>query len=168
MEYGDVLLTLAEVSVAFAGFAGVVSVFGRNDPSSWSFADRSRFYSLVSTSLAVVFLSVIPFGLAALHISAATVWRIASGLLVVYLAASLIVWRQQFRSASKQERSAVSLPVLWGVVLCDVVILGLQVYNMTLGASIGPYLICLILLVGQAAFYFARLLVLSFRARHNP
>lgn len=168
MEYGDVLLTLAEVSVAFAGFAGVVAVFGRNDPATWTFADRSRFYSLVSTSLSVVFLSLVPIALAALEIPVSTVWRLTSGLFLVYLGTSLVVWFRQFCAASDQERLVVSSLVLWGVMLCDAVILGLLTYDMILGAAVGPYLLALILMAGQSAFYFARLLVLSFGTRRAP
>ena len=70
MDHGDILLTLAEVSVAFAGFSGVVAVFGRRDPGTWSFADRFRFFSLVHASLFSLLLCIMPFGLLALNVAA--------------------------------------------------------------------------------------------------
>lgn len=167
MEHTDVLLTLAEVSVAFAGFSGIVAVFGRRDPKAWSFADRARFYALVSTSLAAVFLAVIPFGLLALGIPAAFVWRTSSGLFAIYLVLTYISWAHQFRSASIEQRSGVSRIVAWGVMVSSVVILGINVYNAAIAASAGPFLLALILLVGQAGFYFARLLVLSFDVKRH-
>ena len=42
MEHSDVLLTITEVSVAFAGFSGIVAVFGRRDPGRWPLGDRYR------------------------------------------------------------------------------------------------------------------------------
>ena len=88
MEHGDLLLTLAEVSVAFAGFSGVVAVFGRRDPSSWSFADRYRFLLLVESSLSLLLFCILPFGLSSLHITDESVWRAMSALVVSYLVLS--------------------------------------------------------------------------------
>lgn len=158
MEHSDVFLTLAEVSVAFAGFSGIVAVFGRRDPGQWSAADRYRFFSLVETSLVAAFLSLVPFGCAAMRLSPELIWRLSSILLVVYMAASYAVHIVQYRSLPTEARASAGWADAYVTAIVDVVIVALSIYNLTILGEAGPFLLALLLLVGQSGFFFARLL----------
>jgi len=165
MEYSDVFLTLAEVSVAFAGFSGIVAVFGRRDPGRWSLGDRYRFLSLVETSLVAAFLSLIPFGCAAMRLSPEFVWTLSSILFVVYMAASYVIHILQYRSLPTDARAGASWVDAYATGIVDVVIVGLNIYNLTILGEAGPFLLALLLLVGQAGYFFARLLFQALRTQ---
>ena len=58
MDIDALLLGLAEVSVAFAGFSGVVAALGRK--AEWTDIERYRFTNLVTVSIATALFSFLP------------------------------------------------------------------------------------------------------------
>ena len=86
VDHQDLLQTLAEVSVALAGFSGVVTVFGRRHTGEWDSADRLHLSFMLETSFAVLFLSLLPFALLAVELSPRSTWTIMSGVLAAFLA----------------------------------------------------------------------------------
>jgi hypothetical protein len=78
MKAADALSALAEVSVAFAGFSGIVTAFRQRDPGQWSGLDRFRFRFMVEFSLATLALSLFPFFVSELGFSEARVWTLSS------------------------------------------------------------------------------------------
>ena len=71
----DLLQTLAEVSIAFAGFSGVVGVFGGG--SALSDAERAlRVRMMVTASLAAFFASLFPLVLGQFEFAASRVWPV--------------------------------------------------------------------------------------------
>jgi hypothetical protein len=94
----ETLAVLAEVSVAFAGFSGIVTVFRRPDPSLWSGLDRFRLRFMVEFSLATLALSLLPLLLAELGLTERGVWGLSS--LVLGLGASYYLVRSLRRVRS--------------------------------------------------------------------
>ena len=164
MDHEDILLTLAEVSVALAGFSGVVAVFGRRDPGTWSFADRFRFFALVHTSLSSLLLCILPFGLLAFNIPEEAVWSALSALFVVYNAVVGFFTSRRFLAASSSERAEFTsgvMPVMFAILAP---ILVLSIFNVAVGGTFGPFLVALIYLLVLSSFLFARMLVSAFGA----
>ncbi|MDX1649741.1 MAG: hypothetical protein R3263_07785 [Myxococcota bacterium] len=83
MKAAEALSVLAEVSVAFAGFSGIVTVFRRRNPGDWSALDRFRFRFMIEFSLATLFLSLAPFFAAELGLTEPRLWTACSLLLAV-------------------------------------------------------------------------------------
>ncbi len=167
MDHGEILLTLAEVSVAFAGFSGVVAVFGRRDPGSWAFSDRFRFFSLVHTSLASLLLCILPFGLLAFHVAEESVWRSLSALFVLYNVVVAFLSFRRLLAASPSERAEFT-PIVLPVTLAMIAaILAFNIHNVAAGATFGPFLVGLIFLLALSSFLFARMLVSAFGARRS-
>ena len=164
MDHRDILLTLAEISVAFAGFSGVVAVFGRRDPGTWSFADRVRFFMLVHASLSSLLLCIVPFGLLALNVAEASVWRSLSAVFVLNIIVVGFLFIRRFLAASSSERAEFTLivfPVFFAIIAS---VLVLSIYNVAVGATFGPFLVALIFLLVYSSFLFARMLVSAFGA----
>ena len=164
MDHRDILLTLAEISVAFAGFSGVVAVFGRRDPGTWSFADRVRFFMLVHASLSSLLLCIVPFGLLALNVAEASVWRSLSALIVLNIIVVGFLFIRRFLAASSSERAEFTLivfPVFFAILAA---VLVLNIYNVAVGATFGRFLVTLIFLLAYSSFLFARMLVSAFGA----
>jgi hypothetical protein len=162
MDHEDILLTLAEVSVALAGFSGVVAVFGRRDPGTWSFADRFRFFALVHTSLSSLLLCILPFGLLAFNIPEEAVWRALSSLLVLYLIVVAVLSTRRLLAAAASERGEFTAIVMPVGLAIGAATLALNIYNVAVGAAFGPFLLGLIFLLVTSSFLFARMLVSAF------
>ena len=162
VDQGEVLLTLAEVAVAFAGFSGVVAVFGRRDPTSWSFADRVRFSSLVASSLSLLLLCILPFTLLALQIPEESVWRGLSAFVAVYFIVSNVFFVRRMRAASASERAELTVIVLRVFRTGQVLVVILSVYNAVLVGEFGLFLAALTWLLIQSGFLFARMLISGF------
>jgi hypothetical protein len=161
----EVLLTIAELSVAFAGFSGIVATFGRRDPRHWSVPDRYRFRALIETSLAAALLALLPSGLAIAPLEPARVWQISSLVVATYTVVSYLASYRRYRSMLSQATSDASRPLMAGIVVCDVGIVALSLYNVLGAKTAWPLVLSLMLLVAQAAFFFARMLFKTFTER---
>ena len=79
MPNNDILLSLAEISAAFAGFAALVSVLSkRNDKMADAIHDLLRLRLVISSSVAGVAAALFPIGLAAYGINPEVTWRLAA------------------------------------------------------------------------------------------
>jgi len=61
MDESELLLTVAEISVAFAGFASIASIFGRRSGHDDARVDSGRLLNMLTTSLTVTGLALLPF-----------------------------------------------------------------------------------------------------------
>jgi hypothetical protein len=93
MEHSDLLAILAQLFIAFAGFAGIVAAFStiRLSPEATVF----RLRALVAVALFALVISLLPFLLEAFHASAAATLRISAFLFGVGLCGITVwIWRQ--------------------------------------------------------------------------
>ena len=81
MQHSETLLTLAELGIAFAGFTGLVAVFGGARLEADARVHHVRFRGMIETALILVIFSIAPIVLSAFDLGDQTVWRVASGLL---------------------------------------------------------------------------------------
>ena len=97
MDSEGPLLTIAEISVALAGFASIVVAIRGANPSGWSRQDRFGLANVFAASLAALVGSLVPFPLHQLALSDTTVWSISNALFVVMPVAYLtfLVVRQR-------------------------------------------------------------------------
>ena len=56
-----VLLSVAEISVAFAGFAGIITAVVSNNPKGWDKGNLNRFRLMIFSSLSAIVASLMPF-----------------------------------------------------------------------------------------------------------
>ena len=87
MHEVDILLTMAEVAIALAGFAGVVTAFQRWGAGEWPPASLIRFRSMVELSLGAFAFSLIPLVFVLGDISGRATWATCSVLLAVFIVA---------------------------------------------------------------------------------
>ena len=89
MQYDDTLATIAEVSVALAGFTGVVAVLGRRSSGGWSREELLQLRALVETSLTAFFVSFVPGIVNSTVDTEVAVWRWSNGALAIAHLANL-------------------------------------------------------------------------------
>lgn len=86
-EQTSVLLSLAQLGVAFAGFAAIVVLFGR-DGGRWKGHHRvDRFHGMVVHALVAVLFCLLPLIIDAFTAKPDSIWRIGSALLGVEIVA---------------------------------------------------------------------------------
>lgn len=84
MQHTEILLTLAEVATAFAGFASIVAVFRKRGELTLHL-DAFRFRGIIENCLVVLAFSLLPLIVDSYGLWEGVSWRISSmALLVVY------------------------------------------------------------------------------------
>lgn len=91
MEESDLLLTIAEVAVAFAGFAGLVGILGQRSSHDDPRVLASRMRGMIFFSLIAVAFSLAPPLLHRWGLEDETVWRVASLLFALALG-GVVAW----------------------------------------------------------------------------
>jgi hypothetical protein len=87
MQNGNLFLTIAEVAVAFAGFASIVSVLGERRSDVPNHVNAVRMRGMILSSLLAVAFSLLPFLLYSYGLDGANLWRTSSGILFLPTAA---------------------------------------------------------------------------------
>ena len=88
MQDSEILLTFAEISVAFAGFASIAVLFRRREQSRWDPSDAFRYRSMLANSLFSCVFAFLPLVLGRFELPDRALWPICSALLLIYY-----VWR---------------------------------------------------------------------------
>ena len=97
MTGSGTLETLAEVSIAFAGFSSLVVVFRSRGTTNWLPQEISTLWTMVGSSLACLLFALLPLALHLMNLADVTVWRICSALLCVTISGGLFALRQDDR-----------------------------------------------------------------------
>ncbi len=161
MELVGVLQSIAEVSVALAGFGGLAAGLGYRTRGDWSGDDRIRLFALAIISLSVVFACYLPTVIGALGSLAP--WRIASAIFLL-VPLSLLggqVWINLRGMPAGYSRAAVGL--LFGIQLAAVALLSIVALGVASSKAQGLYLSATLLMLLDASVMFVRLLATSFR-----
>lgn len=158
------LLTTAEVAVAFAGFASVVTAFRRREHEGWAPQDALRFQLMIASSLSVVFFALLPFAIDFFGASESSVWASASCVLGLYLVLSLASVAR--RTNSLTARSALNPHIARSFAAGALITLSLQALNaagVVFEREPGPYFLGLLYLLVLAGVSFARMLPMDVR-----
>ena len=158
VDHQDLLQTLAEVSVALAGFSGVVTVFGRRHTGEWDPADRLTLSFMLETSLAALFLSLLPLALLAAELSPRSTWIVMSGVLAAFLVVVDGAAISRYRRLPSDQQIALGRTLNTASLLGDLCVVVLQLFNVFSAHEFSPYLIGLIWLLFGCALFFVRLL----------
>lgn len=170
VEGESLLQTIAEISVAFAGFTGVVGAFGRSSGSAWSAGDRLRFNVMLGNSLAALLFALLPLIVYHLGSRDEAVWRISSLAFAIYLAGTAFFDIRLFRSGRARpdasDRPSPTIAVLVGTLTFSAMIV--QVLNaLSIGfhREVGAYLLGLAILLAVSSLMFIRLLSFASASR---
>jgi hypothetical protein len=161
MEGSDVLIVIAEVSVAFAGFAGIVAVFRQRDLAEWAPVDATRFRFMVECSLTTILFALLPFVFHHLGASASITWSACSALMAAAVVGLLISGSFSVRYLRSQASgfSPALLRFLQAGTLLTLALLVLNALRIGFTAEFGPYLAALAwVLVGSGVNFFRLLL----------
>lgn len=156
----DVLLTLAEVAVAFAGFASVVAIFQARWRGDTVPFDLFRFWVMLAFSLALLFFAALPIVLHFLGLSDATVWRASSALLAAFVVGNAAWIASLIRRGVETVVSSLTPRISAAAQVTYVISLVAQASNVAGlfgGPGFGLYLVGLTMLMVGAGVNFVRL-----------
>jgi hypothetical protein len=166
----DLLLTLAEIAVAFAGFASLVSILGERQSVDHALVLSARMRAMLLSALLVTGFAVLPPAINAYAADPGTTWAIAYPLLLIgagaYLAWLWVTLHSLQRARDFSNRPFQTFVILPVLLLTSLAIASLAIFNLVLRRP-GLYLTVLLLILFQGAFAFA-LIVFSFLPQLPP
>ena len=156
MDIEGTLLTLAELAVALAGFAGVVTAFQRR-ARPWTRHDSMRLWNMLRFALALLFFALLPLAWVAAD---SDPWVICTALLGLTVAgqAGVSSWLAITRPPGTQLFVALFLG-LGGAIVAAVILLSAA--GALLEQPFAAYFIGLLWLVLASALFFVRLVYLG-------
>ena len=160
MEGESILQTMAEVSVALAGFTGVVAAFGQRR-GQWSATDTVRFRVMLSTSFLALGICVLPFAVHHMGAEPAATWAISSALLAGVLVIMLLLNTHWVRQLGARKDASFRMWVFlsaYSLVSVAAVCLVLNALGIGFHRAFGPYFLALCCVLLNCALMFIRLL----------
>jgi hypothetical protein len=158
------------VAATFAGFSGVVAVFGRRAHGEWFLEDRFRLTNMLVTSLGACLFGFVPTVGVLLHIRGDDLWAIASllmcGYCVAFIVRTLPHWRHLTVKHPGVLSPRVSAVVLGSSGLAAVLQL-LNAVSILFHREAGPYVLGLLLLLIIAGIQFALLVLRPLSGHHR-
>jgi hypothetical protein len=166
LQGSDILIVIAEVAAAFAGFAGIVSIFRHRASGAWDPPDAYRFRFMVELSLCTVAFALLPFIIHHFGVAPRVVWSSCSALLGLMYVALLVLGRIRARHLRggpgvKIHRGLMTFAVSGAIV--SLVLLVLNALRIGFDGEFGPYLAGLAWLLAISGIMFLRLLLLGIR-----
>ncbi len=155
-DYADLLLTMAEVSVAFAGFASITVLFRGRSAGDWTIPDQLRYGAMLRGSLCACLFSLFPIVLLRAGLSEPWTWSLSSVGLIIYGGLASRVFAFLFRI-----RARPSVEILRNVVVAGLIV-ALQLLNLLrvgFDREAAPVLVGVGLLLTNAGMNFYRLVV---------
>jgi hypothetical protein len=156
---GESLLTAAiEVGIALAGFSGIVAVLGRRTEGGWSIADKIRLQLLLQTSFSTILFAMLPLFLLSMRIAPSSIWRISSGIWLVYIAVDVPVRMRQIARSREESAETISTRYVASLAAGLMAVFLVQLLNAVSLAQAWPHLLAVIWTIVVAFIQFIRLL----------
>jgi hypothetical protein len=161
MDQSEVLIGIAEIATALAGFTGVVVVFGSRSEGNWHPGDRLRLNFLLEASLTAggfALMALILFG----SVTANLAWAATSAAWALFMPFSLYSSGRRIRESLKSHGDVDRLANRL-VFLMFATLVVLQVANALVWQQFTPLLAALSVNLAGAAMQFARLIRSAFQ-----
>jgi hypothetical protein len=159
MDVTELLMVGIEVSVAFAGFAGIVATFqmrGEQDVSRGAIAGLGLIvqYSLLSALLCVFPLILLTFGM-----TEQATWGFSSVVMALFVMYASISHYSKVRNAVKRPLTLLMMRLLHGINVPVVIFLFLNSIGIVFDREAGPYIATIAWALSMVAYMFAELLL---------
>lgn len=159
MDESSLLLEGVEVSVALAGFAGIVATFQFRDNSKVRRGDMVGLTMLVSFSLVIAFFCALPLALGVFSIRDTTIWAVTSSLGAIYVFNSMWFVHRRMHSVRMKARTRRLFAALQAVAGLLAVLNILNAANVGFSREPGPHIASLLFGLCLVGYMFVRLLV---------
>ena len=159
MAPSDILPTIAEISVAIVGFAGILFALGNQSATANEKMNMFRIKIMVETGLLTTFLSLTPVLFLSIPILAPYTWRISSLMLAVLIPVyTLLSFHRQFRLVGNYIESKLDYTVMI-VQFPTIVLLLMVAFEWGDVPHFGSYLFGLFFWLGISMLMFVRIIL---------
>jgi hypothetical protein len=159
VEESALLLVGVEVSVALAGFAGIVATFQGRNEGALARGDVVGLTIIVNFSLVGAFFCTLPLVLTIFGARGATIWSINSALQCVYMLNRMQYVHRNMSAVALRQSTRRLFRVIQGIAALIAVGLALNALNYGFHREAGPSIAALFFGLGLVGFMFARLLL---------
>ena len=164
MEQSEILIGIAEIATALAGFTGVVVVFGSRSHGSWEAGDRLRLVFLLEASLTAGGFALLTLILVNSRLDTQTIWALISSLWALFMCISLYISYSRIKE-NQQPGSDGDRTVNRIVAVVFVALITIQFVNALVWREFTPVLAALVVNLAGAAMQFARLIRSAFQTK---
>jgi len=151
----EVFLTLADFSIALAGFTSVVIVFVQQG-ERWRDVDAFRIRNALFLSIASAFLSFFPFLFQLLHFSEKNIWANCSYLFIMAVFTFWVIQINRYKKLSIEDKELIPMKVIIMVSTVLFTAIILQIVNVLIYCEPGLYMLSILLLLFLSFFAFVR------------
>lgn len=159
MDESALLLVGIEVSVAFAGFAGIIATFQNRDEATMDRAHVVGLTMIVNFSLMGAFFCTLPLVLSTFRVEETAIWAINSALQCVYTLNRMHYIHKNMSIVALKRSTRLFFRVLQGVASLVAVALALNAANQVFHRVPGPSIAAIVFGLGLVGYMFARLLL---------
>jgi hypothetical protein len=161
MAETGILIGLAQICVALAGFTSIVAALGNRNKGDWREIDLFRFENLLQTSLMGVVLGISPIIFLKMEASAEKAWQWTAVIGAVYFVVGFLRAILKVRKLPRNEISEISRLVASVSLIGTIGLGGLMTLNaigLVYHGSPGPIILVIGWLIAFASFQFVLLL----------
>ncbi len=159
MFASDLLLVGAEVSVAFAGFSGIIATFQFRDETRIKRGDIVALSMIVQLSLLGALFSVFPFLLSIFGLEDATVWTISSVFGAIAAAGCMYSVDRGMRNAVRKKSLRFLFGTMQGITFLFILAMTLNAVDVVFHREPGPFIAVLVWALALVGYMFGRLLL---------
>jgi len=159
MEGAELLPTLAEIAIAFAGFASLVSILGGRSSGERLVANLLRLRGMLQSAMMVLAFSLAPFLPAKFGVSDDMSWRIAGALFALATLTPLPFVYPRLLASPLNSRVTVSIGVMQ---LVAGLALATAVATLSLAAVVGAYHFSLFTALATSSILFMRVVTSAY------
>jgi hypothetical protein len=165
MEPDRYLLATAQISLAMAGFAGVVAAYRNQADGGWGEVERFWLRLLLLNSILPFSFSLVGVFILAANLLPGDEWRFLSAVASLCLISYAVMILRNLRTLSPRALAAAGSGLfvsrfLFGILLAVCL---LQLWNAAVRAAFWPFFASILALIIGAIFQFARLVLTSHR-----
>jgi len=159
MEGAELLPTLAEIAVAFAGFASLVSILGGRSSGERLVANLVRLRGMLQSAILVLAFSLAPFVPAKFGISEEVCWRAVGAVFALAMLAPIPFQYPRILSSPVNSRVAASIGLMQ---LVAGLTLAISVAILSPTAVVGAYHFSLFVGLAMSSILFMRVVTSAF------
>ena len=159
MDASDLLLVGAEVGVAIAGFAGIITTYQFRDRTKINRSQVAGLSLIVIGSLGAAFCCVFPLLLSVFGVEDSTLWAICSCVMLVGVGRSMFVNERDLRGVVRTKSQRLINGAIQGVSFLIVLSLILNTADLVFHREAGPYVFAILWGLSITSYMFVRLLL---------
>lgn len=160
MGVTDQLLTITEIAIALAGFAGIVASFQFSAGVPVSRGNVLGLAMMIKISLVTAVFAVLPLAIFNFQAGESLVWSISSGLYgLTYIVFFLFTIKRYRRVRISKGPSRLIFRFMGALLIFFAIVLILNSLNVMFHQEAGPYLVALIYSLSSSGYMFVRLVI---------